>query len=213
MSDRFTSEEWEIVAGLPLQAMTAAAVANGVAVLGTMRELDEGRAAIVEGAETYPENALIAAILAELAEAVSEAEAAARMVDEGGTLPDEPAVDEAPDSLIDPEFEPTPGLAGELELTAAPGDAVIALGAPEVDPRDPEAYVHEVVANAAQVREIMAAKATPDETAEYVAWIMAAVNRVINRAKSGGFLGLGGAGVDTEEARFRAELARALGTV
>lgn len=213
MSDRFTSEEWEIVAGLPMQAMTAAAVANGVGLLGTMRELEEGRAAIAEGAETYPNNALITAILADLAEADAEAEAALRMVDEGGTLPADPAVDEAPDGPLDPALEPTPDVAGELELTAAPGDAVAALEAPEVDPRDPDVFVHEVVANAAQVRQFLAAKAAPEEATEYVAWIMAAVNRVINRSKSGGFLGIGGERVDEEEARFRAELARALGTV
>jgi hypothetical protein len=211
MSDRFTAQEWEIVAGLPAQAATAAAVANGVAVFGTLRELNEGETAIAEGATDYPGNALIAAILAEMTESAAEAEAQLRMVDEGGPLPDEPAVDELPDQLAEPEADTSPEVADEIAETAAPGDAVVAIEAPEVDPRDPLAYVHEVIANAMQAREILAAKASPDEAGEYVAWVLGAVERVINRTKSGGFLGIGGQRVDADEARFRADLTAALG--
>jgi hypothetical protein len=41
--------------------------------------------------------------------------------------------------------------------------------------------------------------------------VLDVVDRVINRSKSGGFLGIGGKRVGEEEADFRADLAAALG--
>lgn len=209
---RFTPTEWEIIAGLPTQAITAAAVADGIAVVGTLRELAAGREAIEEIGARYPDNALVAAVLAEIREQVAEEEAALRMEEEGGPTPtDDPALDDLPDTVGLPEAEIDPAAADDRTLNAAPGDAVVAIEAPEVDPHDPDGYLHEVIANAMQAREILAAKASPEEASAYAAWILGAVQRVIERTRSGGFLGIGGDRVDADEARFRNELAAALG--
>ena len=211
--ERFSNQEWEVVATLPSQAAIAAAVSDGVTVIGTIRELNEGAEALNEGATTYPDNELIAAILEDMAEQAREEEEAERMVDEGGTPPPaEDDVDDLPPEAAEPQADMLPDFAEAVEESASPGDAVAAIEIPEVDPRDPGGFVHEVVANAMQVREILAAKSTPDETAGYRAWVLGIVERVINRTKSGGFLGIGGERVDADEAAFRDDLATALGS-
>jgi hypothetical protein len=210
--ESYTAEEWAIISQLPPQAATAAAVADGVTVFGTIREIDEGTDAIEEGSSAYAGNALIAAILAEMAEAADETAAAERMVAEGGTPPPaEDDVDDLPIEAIEPMTDTEPEFADDVVISASPGDAVAALETPEVDPRDLAGFVHEVIANAMQAREILAAKSSPEEANAYKAWVLGVVERVINRTKQGGFLGIGGERVDTEEAQFRDELAAALG--
>lgn len=210
--ESYTTEEWAIISQLPPQAATAAAVADGVSVIGTNREIDAGIDAIEEGSTTYAGYALIAAILAEINEDAEELEAADRMVAEGGNPPPaEDDVDDLPIEAIEPMTDTEPEFADDVVISASPGDAVAALETPEVDPRDPGGFVHEVIANAMQAREILAAKSTPDEASAYKAWVLGVVERVINRTKHGGFLGIGGERVDTEEAQFRDELAAALG--
>lgn len=75
---------------------------------------------------------------------------------------------------------------------------------------DEESFVLEAVTTAERARSILAEKATPDEAAMYSDWVLAIVTAVIERAKSGGFLGIGGERVDQAEARFRDALAAAL---
>jgi hypothetical protein len=211
--ESYTSEEWAIVSALPSQAAIAAAVSDGVSLFGTIREFNEGLEAVEDGAEAHAGNELIAAILTDMADQAEITADAERMVAEGGTPPpaEEDLVDELPMTAAEPDTEATAEVAEEVFASSSVTDMVTAFEAPEVDPRDPAAFVHEVVANAAQAKEILAAKSAPDEINGYVAWVLEIVDRVINRSKSGGFLGIGGKRVDEEEAEFRAELAAALG--
>ena len=210
--ESYTAQEWEIISVLPSQAAIAAAVSDGVGFFGTIREFNEGLEAVEGGAEAHAGNELIAAILTDMADQAEITAEAERMVAEGGTPPPaEDDVDELPAEAAEPDTEATAEDAEEVFASSSVSDAVAAFGAPEVDPRDPSAFVHEVVANATQVKEILAAKSTPDEVSGYIAWVLDIVDRVINRSKSGGFLGIGGKRVDEEEAEFRAELAAALG--
>lgn len=208
----YSTEEWEILSALPSQAAIAAAVSDGVALIGTIREFNEGVQAIEEGASNYADNELIAAILEEMNEQAADAAEMDRMVAEGGAPPppDDDDVDDLPLGGREPISETTSDRAGELVATSSPADAVTALGAPDVDPRDTSGFLHEVTANATQVRQILAAKAGPDEADGYHAWVLDIVDRVINRTKSGGFLGIGGERVGDEEADFRSALAAAL---
>jgi len=207
----FSAEEWDTLSALPSQAAIAAAVSDGVTLFGTIREFNAGMQAIEEGAATHADNELIAAILTDMAEQAEDLAEADRMLDEGGAPP--PAdddIDDLPLEATEPGSETTSDLAEEVVTSSSATDAVAAIGAPDVDPRDPAAFLHEVIANATQAREILAAKTTPDETGGYTAWVLEVVDRVINRTKSGGFLGIGGERVDDEEADFRADLAAAL---
>jgi hypothetical protein len=207
----FSAEEWDILSALPSQAAIAAAVSDGVTLFGTIREFNAGMQAIEEGAATHAGNELIAAILTDMAEQAEDLAEAERMLDEGGAPPPaEDDVDDLPLEATEPGSETTSDLAEEVVTSSSATDAVAAIGAPDVDPRDPAAFLHEVIANATQAREILAAKTTPDETGGYTAWVLEVVDRVINRTKSGGFLGIGGERVDDEEADFRADLAAAL---
>jgi hypothetical protein len=207
----FSAEEWDILSALPSQAAIAAAVSDGVTLFGTIREFNAGMQAIEEGAATHAGNELIAAILTDMAEQAEDLAEAERMLDEGGAPPPaEDDVDDLPLEATEPGSETTTDLAEEVVTSSSATDAVAAIGAPDVDPRDPAAFLHEVIANATQAREILAAKTTPDETGGYTAWVLEVVDRVINRTKSGGFLGIGGERVDDEEADFRADLAAAL---
>ena len=207
----FSAEEWDILSALPSQAAIAAAVSDGVTLFGTIREFNAGMQAIEEGAATHADNELIAAILTDMAEQAEDLAEAERMLDEGGAPPPaEDDVDDLPLEATEPGSETTSDLAEEVVTSSSATDAVAAIGAPDVDPRDPAAFLHEVIANASQAREILATKAPPDETGGYTAWVLEVVDRVINRTKSGGFLGIGGERVDDEEADFRADLASAL---
>ena len=214
--ESYSAEEWDILSALPSQAAIAAAVSDGVTLFGTIREFNEGLQAIEEGAATHAGNHLIAAILTDMAEQAEDLAEAERMVDEGGAPPPvdddfDSDVDALPPEATEPGSETTGVLAEEVVTSSSATDAVAAIGAPDVDPRDPSAFLHEVVANATQAREILAAKATPDEAGGYVAWVLEVVDRVINRTKSGGFLGIGGERIGDEEADFRSDLAAALG--
>lgn len=211
--ENYSAEEWDILSALPSQAAIAAAVSDGVTLFGTIREFNEGLQALEEGASTYAGNELIAAIVADMAAQAEDAAEAERMVAEGGAPPpaDDADVDGLPLDATEPGSETTSDLAEEVVTSSSATDAVTAIGAPDVDPRDPGAFLHEVVANATQARAILAAKATPDEASGYAAWVLEVVERVINRTKSGGFLGIGGERVGDEEAEFRADLAAALG--
>jgi hypothetical protein len=208
--ESFSAEEWDILSALPSQAAIAAAVSDGVTLFGTIREFNEGMQAIEEGSAAHAGNGLIAAILTEMAEQAEDLAEAERMLDEGGAPPAADDVDDLPLEATEPGSETTSDLSEEVVTSSSATDVVAAIGAPDVDPRDPGAFLHEVIANATQAREILAAKATPDETGGYTAWVLEVVDRVINRTKSGGFLGIGGERVDEEEANFRADLAAAL---
>jgi len=70
--------------------------------------------------------------------------------------------------------------------------------------------VEKTIATALKLREILAQRSTPEEAAQYAAWIMGIAHAGVEAAKTG-FLGLRGAEVTPDEARFLRELAAALG--
>jgi hypothetical protein len=213
VKERFSTTEWELISAFPSQAAIAAAVSDGVTVIGTVRELNEGLKALEDGVTDYPGNELIAAVIDEMIEQTREAEEADRMIAEGGAPPPaEEDLEELPIEATEPGAETNPDFTEEVVTSSSPADAVVALEAPEVDPRDPNGFVHEVIANAMIVREILAAKTSEAEAAEYRAWVNGVVERVINRTKSGGVLGIGGERVGDEEEKFRAEIVAALGS-
>jgi hypothetical protein len=213
VKERFSTTEWELISAFPSQAAIAAAVSDGVTVIGTVRELNEGLKALEDGVTDYPGNELITAVIDEMIEQTREAEEADRMIAEGGAPPPaEEDLEELPIEATEPGAETNPDFTEEVVTSSSPADAVAALEIPEVDPRDPNGFVHEVIANAMIVREILAAKASEAEAAGYRAWVNGVVERVINRTKSGGFLGIGGERVGDEEEKFRAEIVAALGS-
>ena len=59
--------------------------------------------------------------------------------------------------------------------------------------------------------DLVKAKATPGELEDYRKFAMTIAEHVAERDKSGGFLGIGGERIDADEAKFRADLASALG--
>jgi hypothetical protein len=76
---------------------------------------------------------------------------------------------------------------------------VLDLGSREVDLGD-------VLQRARSAADVLAAKAGPGEAAAYRHWLVGIADQVVNAAKSGGFLGIGGSWVSESERRFVDEL-------
>jgi hypothetical protein len=62
-----------------------------------------------------------------------------------------------------------------------------------------------------RVREILIAKATPDEAKAFGMWLMTVAQAAANREKEGGFMGIGGEQVSDREREMLARLGTALG--
>lgn len=62
-----------------------------------------------------------------------------------------------------------------------------------------------------RVREILDAKATPDEARAFGMWLLGVAQATANREKEGGFLGIGGEQVSDREREMLARLGTALG--
>jgi len=97
-----------------------------------------------------------------------------------------------------------------LELVTRLGDPetgdlppVLETGDREVNPRD-------VLARARSASDLLTAKAGPGEAAAYRHWLVGIADQVVNAAKSGGFLGIGGTWVSESERRFVDELSTVL---
>lgn len=69
----------------------------------------------------------------------------------------------------------------------------------------------DVLERARAVTALLAAKAGPGEAAAYKHWLKGIAEQVVNAAKSGGFLGIGGEWVSDAERHFVDELAVILG--
>ena len=67
------------------------------------------------------------------------------------------------------------------------------------------------LSEAAAVNELLAAKASATEAAQYRQWVMGVANAVATAAKEGGFLGFGGEEVSEGEVETLAEISSALG--
>ena len=62
-----------------------------------------------------------------------------------------------------------------------------------------------------RVREILVAKATPDEAKAFGMWLMTVAQATASREKEGGFLGIGGEQVSDREREMLSRLGTALG--
>jgi hypothetical protein len=97
-----------------------------------------------------------------------------------------------------------------LELFTRLGDPetgelppVMDMGSREINPTD-------VLSRARSAADLLAAKAGPGEAAAYRHWLVSLADQVVNAAKSGGFLGIGGSWVSESERRFVDELSTVL---
>jgi hypothetical protein len=72
-----------------------------------------------------------------------------------------------------------------------------------------QAVVEKTLLTAPEVHRVLTSQATPQEAAEYTAWIMSIARAGVEAAKTG-FLGLEGAQITPREAMFIKELAAAL---
>ena len=72
-------------------------------------------------------------------------------------------------------------------------------------------YRDDAIASCRQVNDILGAKSTADEAAGYKAWVIGLGRKVAEASKEGGFLGIGGTRVSTEEEATLSEAAAALG--
>ncbi|GAA1819693.1 hypothetical protein HC028_11105 [Planosporangium flavigriseum] len=142
-----------------------------------------------------PESVMMAAIFAEsdntnrtASESSAGLDAIAAGCDSGSNLVRDVAT-ELVTRLGDPET-------GELP-------PMLEIGTREVDP-------NEVLTRARMVADVLAAKAGPGEAAAYRHWLVGIADQVVNAAKSGGFLGIGGSWVSESERRFVDELSTVL---
>jgi hypothetical protein len=142
-----------------------------------------------------PQSVMMAAIVAEsdntnrtASESSAGLDAIAAGRDSGSTLVRDVAL-ELFTRLGDPET-------GELP-------PVLELGSREID-------LHDVLARARAAADLLAAKAGPGEAAAYRHWLVSLADQVVNAAKSGGFLGIGGSWVSESERRFVDELSTVL---
>jgi hypothetical protein len=142
-----------------------------------------------------PESVMMAAIFAEndsvnrtADESGAGLDAIAAGRDSGSTLVRDVAV-ELVTRLGDPET-------GELP-------PVLEIGSRQVDMTD-------VLTRARAATDVLAAKAGPGEAAAYRHWLVGIADQVVNAAKSGGFLGIGGSWVSESERHFVEELSTVL---
>jgi hypothetical protein len=76
---------------------------------------------------------------------------------------------------------------------------VLEVGTREIDHGD-------VLQRARSATDLLAAKAGPGEAAAYRHWLVGIADQVVNAARSGGFLGIGGTWVSASERKFVDEL-------
>lgn len=70
--------------------------------------------------------------------------------------------------------------------------------------------MNDVLSRARVATDVLAAKAGPGEAAAYRHWLVGIADQVVNAAKSGGFLGIGGSWVSDSERQFVDELSTVL---
>jgi hypothetical protein len=96
-------------------------------------------------------------------------------------------------------------------------ELVTRLGDPETGELPPaleigsrQVDVTDVLSRARTATDVLAAKAGPGEAAAYRHWLVGIADQVVNAAKSGGFLGIGGSWVTESERHFVDELSTVL---
>jgi hypothetical protein len=93
-----------------------------------------------------------------------------------------------------------------LELVSRIGDPETGELPPVLDVGSREVDLADVLKRAGAATELLAAKAGPGEAAAYRHWLVGIADQVVNAAKSGGFLGIGGSWVSESERKFVDEL-------
>jgi hypothetical protein len=97
-----------------------------------------------------------------------------------------------------------------LELIARLGDPETGELPPVLEVGTREVDLGEVLDRARTATDLLAAKAGPGEAAAYRHWLVVIADQVVNAAKSGGFLGIGGSWVSESERRFVDKLSTVL---
>ncbi len=97
-----------------------------------------------------------------------------------------------------------------LELVHQLGDPETGELPPTLDIGSREVDLGDVLTRARAATDVLAAKAGPGEAAAYRHWLVGIADQVVNAAKSGGFLGIGGSWVTESERRFVDELSTTL---
>jgi hypothetical protein len=97
-----------------------------------------------------------------------------------------------------------------LELFTQLGDPETGDLPPTIDLGSRRVDVADVLKRARSATDVLAAKAGPGEAAAYRHWLVGIADQVVNAAKSGGFLGIGGSWVSESERRFVEELSTVL---
>jgi hypothetical protein len=97
-----------------------------------------------------------------------------------------------------------------LELVARLGDPETGELPPVLDVGTRAVDLGEVLDRARVATDVLTAKAGPGEAAAYRHWLVGIADQVVNAAKSGGFLGIGGSWVSESERHFVDELSTVL---
>jgi hypothetical protein len=97
-----------------------------------------------------------------------------------------------------------------LELVARLGDPETGELPPVLDVGTRAVDLGEVLDRARAATDVLTAKAGPGEAAAYRHWLVGIADQVVNAAKSGGFLGIGGSWVSESERHFVDELSTVL---
>jgi hypothetical protein len=97
-----------------------------------------------------------------------------------------------------------------LELVRRLGDPETGELPPVLDMGSREVDLADVLDRARSAADLLTAKAGPGEAAAYRHWLVSIADQVVNAAKSGGFLGIGGSWVSESERHFVDELSTVL---
>jgi hypothetical protein len=97
-----------------------------------------------------------------------------------------------------------------LELFTRLGDPETGELPPALEMGQRDVDLGDVLDRARSAADLLAAKAGPGEAAAYRHWLVGIADQVVNAAKSGGFLGIGGSWVSESERRFVDELSTVL---
>ncbi len=115
------------------------------------------------------------------------------------------------DRIAEGRESPNPLVAAvAAELVRRVGDPEEGAELPVVEPADPRAYAADVLARAAEVTGVLAAKVTEGDAGAYKHWLVEIAEDVVTASSTGGVFGLGGETVTEAERRFHDELSRVL---
>jgi len=175
-------------------------------VIGNVSEFDLGGAGAMTSQRAYsdeewgllvglPQSVMMAAM-------VAENDSGNRTADESGAGLDAIAAGQDSGSTLVRDVA--------VELVSRIGDPDTGDLPPVLDVGTREVDLGEVLDRARTASDLLTAKAGPGEAAAYRHWLVGIADRVVNAAKSGGFLGIGGSWVSESEQKFVDELSTVL---